>query len=144
MQWYIAILPFKNFWTVRFWMFFKEFSPAHQVCIFLSKIQQKQYIVKYFYYLNNCFLFEYQKSELVIKTCSVNFSFTLHKTLIYGLQSCGILLIIVMNNCLNSNYDGTHLLQRIHWWANNAMIHLSKPVLIKKQTALHLGWPERE
>ncbi len=38
--------------------------------------------------------------------------------------------------------DGTHSLQRIYWWENNVMLNFSKSVLIKKQSHLHLGWPE--
>ncbi len=32
---------------------------------------------------------------------------------------------------------------KIHFWASDAMLHFSKSVLMKKQTHLHLGWPER-
>ncbi len=31
-----------------------------------------------------------------------------------------------------------------HWWASDAMLNFSKSVLMKKQTDLHLGWPEGE
>ncbi len=31
----ISALPVKSFWTVRFWMFYKELSSAHQACIYL-------------------------------------------------------------------------------------------------------------
>ncbi len=47
-------------------------------------------------------------------------------------------------SCLNSHSDGTHSLQRIHWWESNVMLHFSKSVPMKKQTHLHLGWPEEE
>ncbi len=40
-------------------------------------------------------------------------------------------------SCLDSHSDGTHSLQKIHWWAK-----FSKTVLMKKQTHLHFGWPE--
>ncbi len=33
-------------------------------------------------------------------------------------------------------------LQIINWWASDLMLHFSKSVPIKKQTHLHLGWPE--
>ncbi len=45
-------------------------------------------------------------------------------------------------SCIDSHSDGTHSLQRIHWWASDGMLHLSKYILMKKQTHLHLGWPE--
>ncbi len=44
----------------------------------------------------------------------------------------------VFISCLDSNSDGTHSLQSIHWWASDAMLHFSKSVLMKKQTHLHL------
>ncbi len=34
-------LPVKSFWTVRFLMFFKEFSSAHQACIYLIQSTAK-------------------------------------------------------------------------------------------------------
>ncbi len=43
-------------------------------------------------------------------------------------------------SCLDSHSDGTHSLQRIHWWASDVMQIFSKSVLMKKQTHLHLGW----
>ncbi len=39
----------------------------------------------------------------------------------------------VFISCLDSHSDGTHSLQRIHWWASDAMIHFSKSVLIKNK-----------
>ncbi len=39
--------------------------------------------------------------------------------------------------------DGTHSLQRIHWWASVVVLNFSKPILMKKQTHLHLEWPGR-
>ncbi len=34
--------------------------------------------------------------------------------------------------------DGTHSLQKIHWWASDVMLNSTKSVPIKKQTHLHL------
>ncbi len=34
--------------------------------------------------------------------------------------------------CFDSHSDGTHSLQRIHWWASDVMLNFSKSVLIKK------------
>ncbi len=45
---------------------------------------------------------------------------------------------------LESHSDGTHSLQRIHWWAINVMQNLKKSVPMKKQTHLHLECPEGE
>ncbi len=58
---------------------------------------------------------------------------------------CRLLVVYcdVFISCLDSHSDGTHSLQRIHWWANDGMLRFCKSVLIKKQT-LHIGWPEGE
>ncbi len=65
--------------------------------------------------------------------------------LIDGLESCGLLVDYsdVFIRCLDSHSDGTHSLQRIHWWANY-MIHFSKSVPMKKQTHLHIAQPKGE
>ncbi len=41
----------------------------------------------------------------------------------YGLlvDYCGVFI-----SCLDSHSDGTHSLQRIHWWASDVMLHFSK------------------
>ncbi len=39
---FIYILPFKSFWTVRFFMFLKEVSSAQQACIYLIQSTAKQ------------------------------------------------------------------------------------------------------
>ncbi len=54
--------------------------------------------------------------------------------------ACGLLWCFI--SCLDSHSDGTHSLLRIHWWTSDVMLHYSKSVLMKKQTHLHLGWPE--
>ncbi len=36
-------------------------------------------------------------------------------------------------SCLDSNSDGAHSLQRIHWWASDLMLNFSKSLLMKKQ-----------
>ncbi len=67
-------------------------------------------------------------------------SFCLLKTLITALEWCGLLVDYcdVFISCLDSHSDGTHSLQRIHWWASDVMLNYSKSVLMKKQTHLHL------
>ncbi len=40
-----------------------------------------------------------------------------------GVDYCDVFI-----SCLNSHSDGTHSLQRIHRWASDVMLHLSKPV----------------
>ncbi len=61
-----------------------------------------------------------------------------------GLEWCGLLVDYcdVFISCLDSHSDGTHSLQRIHWWDSDEMLHFSTSVLMKKQTHLHLGQPE--
>ncbi len=48
-------------------------------------------------------------------------SFSFHKTLIDGLERCGLLVDYcdVFISCLDSHSDGTHSLQRIHWWTSD-------------------------
>ncbi len=66
-----------------------------------------------------------------------------HNTLIDGLEWCGLLVDYcgVFISCLDSHSDGTHSLQRIHWWTSDVMLHFSTSVPKKKQTHQHLGWP---
>ncbi len=47
-------------------------------------------------------------------------------------------------SCLDSHSDGTHSLQRVHWWSSDVMLNFSKSVPMKKQTHLYLVWPEDE
>ncbi len=67
-------------------------------------------------------------------------SFLLQKTLIDGLELCRLLVDYcdVFISCLNSHSDGTHSLQKIHWWASDVMVYFSKSVPMKKQSHLHL------
>ncbi len=50
----------------------------------------------------------------------------------------------VFISCLDSHSDGTHSLHRIHWWTSDVVLNFSKSVPMRKQTDLHLGWPESE
>ncbi len=73
--------------------------------------------------------------------------FTLNM-LIDGLEWCGLLVDYydVFISCLDSHSDGTHSLQRKHWWARDVMLNFYKSVLTTNQTHLIyiLGWPEGE
>ncbi len=55
-----------------------------------------------------------------------------------------LLEMLLVDYCddLDSHSDGTHSLQRIHWWASDVMLHFSKSVPINEPIHLHLGWPE--
>ncbi len=66
------------------------------------------------------------------------------KMLTDGLDWFGLLVDYcdVFISCLDSHSDGTHSLQRIHWWASDVMMNFSKSVMMKKQNHLHLDWPE--
>ncbi len=60
------------------------------------------------------------------------FSFT---RLTDGLEcDCGLLWCFI--SCLDSHSDGTHSLQRIHWWSSDGMLNFSKSVSMKNQTHL--------
>ncbi len=66
-----------------------------------------------------------------LQTCSFSF----HKTLINGLESCELFVDYcdVCISCLDYHSDGTHSLQRIHWWASDVMLNFSKSVLMKNK-----------
>ncbi len=54
-------------------------------------------------------------------------SFLLHNTLIDGLESCG--LFVDYRDAFITTYensDGTHSLQRIHWWESDVILNFSK------------------
>ncbi len=55
-----------------------------------------------------------------LQTCN----FSLNKTLTDGLEWCGLLVgyYDVFISCLDSHSDGTHSLQRIHWWASEQIV----------------------
>ncbi len=57
----------------------------------------------------------------------ITHSFSLHKMLIDGLEWCRLLVHYcdVFISCLDSNSDGTHSLQSIHWWASDVMLNFS-------------------
>ncbi len=67
-------------------------------------------------------------NDLKLKTYHV----LLHKVLTDGLAWCGLLVDYcdVFIICLDSHSDGTHSLQRIHWWAGDVMPHFSTQVHI--------------
>ncbi len=61
------------------------------------------------------------------------------------IESCGLLW------CFHQRFNLSfwwlwflHSLQRIHWCAIDVMLNFSKSAPMKKQTHLHLGWPEEE
>ncbi len=60
--------------------------------------------------------------------------------LITGLAWCRLLVEYcdVFISCLDSHSDGTHSLQRTHWWASDVMLHFSKSILMNKQSSLSL------
>ncbi len=67
----------------------------------------------------------------------LNDGFVSHKR---GLASFGLLMDYcdIFISYLGSHSDGTHSLQRIHWWAKYAILNFSK----KQQKYLHLGQPK--
>ncbi len=56
------------------------------------------------------------KMDLFITKCI----FSLHKTIINGLEWCG--LIVMFLSTVWAHSDGTHSLQRIHWWTSNVNV----------------------
>ncbi len=55
----------------------------------------------------------------------------------YGLlvDYCGVFI-----SCLDSHSDGTHSLQRIHWWASDVMLHFSKSDEETNLSTSSLAW----
>ncbi len=57
------------------------------------------------------------------------------------LQTCSFLTLQDFNQlcgllwCHSSPSEGTHSLQRMHWWASDVMLHFSKYVLMKKRSS---------
>ncbi len=60
-----------------------------------------------------------------------------------GLELCELLLDYcdAFISCLDSHSDGTHSLERIHKWACDVMLNVSKSVLMKKLSASWMVWP---
>ncbi len=81
---------------------------------------------------------------LVIKFFKVFLTnrFLLDQPLMNRLESLFVDYCDVFISCLDTNSDGTHSLQRIHWLASDVKLNFSKPVPMKKQTLLRLarGW----
>ncbi len=69
-------------------------------------------------------------------------SFSLHTMLIDGLEWCGLLVDYcdVFISCSDSHSDGTHSLQRIHWWASDGMLHFIKSVLMTTFSTSWMAW----
>ncbi len=74
-------------------------------------------------YFSQKWQFEVKTPLRFLQTCR----FCLLKMLIDGLERCGLLVDYcdVFISVLDSS-DGTHSLQRIHWWASDGMLHYSK------------------
>ncbi len=60
----------------------------------------------------------------------------------WWLEWCGILVDYcdVFISCLVSHSDGTHSLQRIHWWVTDAMLHFSKPAEETISSTSYKAW----
>ncbi len=69
-------------------------------------------------------------------------SFLLHKTLIDGLEWCGLLVDYcdVFISCLDSQSDGTHSLQSIHWWTSHGMLHFYKSDEETNSSTSRMAW----
>ncbi len=70
-------------------------------------------------------MYSYFCPEIIIKNVLQTCSFSLHKTIIDGVESW---IIVMFISCLDSYSDGTHSLQMIHWWASDAMVNFSNLV----------------
>ncbi len=52
--------------------------------------------------------------------------------------TCGLLWWFYQ--CLDSHSDGTHSLQRIHWWASDGMLHFSKSDEETNSSTSRMAW----
>ncbi len=104
---------------------FGQLSLVLDMCIFLSRFRLYDYFTgesrtqDLYFSLKQWFGVTYVLID----------SFFLQTQLFTGVRSCGFLL---------DYSDGTHSLQRIHCWASDVMLHLSKSVLMKKKTKFGL------
>ncbi len=116
-----------------FWTVFT--SKRCLICVYFSSDSDKTtffYWTKQHYLQRNHILKLISSQQFIGNTA---FHFTRHE-----LMDCsGVYYLWIV---LDSHSGGTHWLQRIHCWASHVMLHFSKPVLMKKQTHLHLGWLE--
>ncbi len=73
-------------------------------------------------------------------------SFSLHKMLTVGLEWCGLLVDYcdVFISCWTLILTAPIHCRGSNRWASDVMCNFSKSVLMKKQTHLHLEWPEDE
>ncbi len=100
----LYILLVKSFWTVRFVMFFKEVSSAHQACIYLIRRTEKNSkLFKYFCNIKYLFpIWIYLKMYCISVISKHNFSKQSHDPseifLIFwfAAQNCFIIIIIII------------------------------------------------
>ncbi len=59
-----------------------------------------------------------------------------------GLEWCGLLVDYcdVFISCLDFHSDGTHSLQRIHWWVSDVMLHFSKSDEVTNSSTFWMVW----
>ncbi len=70
-----------------------------------------------------------KKNKKTIDLLFINRRFSTSQDIVTnGLDWCGLLVdcFDVFISCLDSHSDGTHSLQRIHWWASDGTLHFSK------------------
>ncbi len=84
-------------------------------------------------------LYFIQKWQFEIKCLDVSVSYK-HITSLDINWCTGVMCELLVDYCdvfisgLDSHSDGTHSLQRIHWWASDGMLNISKSVPMKQQT----------
>ncbi len=125
-------------------------TPVHQlklvnnalICIFLSWFKQGDFFHwrKQYYGLWPCILtrnislfLEHINDDLFL----INKQVFTSQYINWSTEVMWITCYVFMS-CLDSHSDGTHSLQRIHWWASDVMLMLPKTV----PETLHLGWPK--
>ncbi len=83
------------------------------------------------------FSFSLELKPLIDGFVSHKHSFSLHKSLIDGLDRCGLLEVYYdVFISLDSHSDGTHSLKRIHWWA----CYISPNLFHKETNSSWMNW----
>ncbi len=123
-------------------------SGYHKItlCSFKKKVSKKRtflscfrwsYFVSYYYGLWTPKVMVYVKNSFMMDLFFTNTQLLASQDINWW---TGVVWIIVMFlSAVWTHSDGTHSLQRIHWWASDAMLHFSK--YNEETNSSYIGWP---
>ncbi len=113
-------------------------NSSKQVCWWIFMLEDNRDWIfhwrRSYYELCNCILARSNGLALniLMDFVSYEYTFSLHKTLIDGLDLWIIVMFFFFISCLGSYSDGTHSLQRIHWWASDVMQNFLNSAISQK------------